>query len=291
MIKKILVTGANGQLGSELRMLEKNYPQFNFIFTDYMELSIIDESAINIFFNEHQPNYCINCAAYTAVDKAEDPAERESVENLNAHAVGFLATACEKYHTKFIHISTDYVFDGNGTKPYKPDDATMPASVYGITKLQGEKLAQQFTDAIIIRTAWVYSSFGKNFVKTMMNLMNTKSSLNVVNDQYGTPTYAADLASAMMQMIDSGKWKSGIYHYTNEGIINWYEFAIAIKENINSNCEVNPIFTAAYPTPAKRPAYSVLDKSKIKEIYNIKIPDWKESLKRCMEKIKNTIIG
>lgn len=283
--KKILVTGANGQLGSEIKELAASYPQFDFNFTDYQELSIIDEEAINNFFDTYQPDYCINCAAYTAVDKAEDPAERELVDNLNANAVGYLAKACEEHGTKFIHISTDYVFDGNGKEPYKPDDATAPVSVYGITKLEGEKQALENTDAIIIRTAWVYSSFGKNFVKTMMNLMNTKPALNVVADQYGTPTYAADLASAILQIIASGKWEAGIYHYTNEGVINWHEFATAIKENMGAACEVNPIPTSGYPTPAKRPAYSVLDKSKIKEVYGIAIPDWRESLKVCMEKL------
>ena len=284
-MQKILVTGANGQLGSELRELANLYPQFDFNFTDYQELSIIDEAAVSVFFDEYKPDYCINCAAFTAVDKAEDPAERELVDQLNAHAVGFLAKACKNHNAKFIHISTDYVFDGNGTEPYKPTDPTEPVSVYGITKLEGEKLAQKYTDAIIIRTAWVYSSFGKNFVKTMMGLMQTKPSLNVVSDQYGTPTYAADLASAIMQIVASGKWEPGIYHYTNEGKINWYDFALAIKENIGSSCEVNAIPTSGYPTPAKRPAYSVLDKSKIKEVYGIEIPDWSESLKICIKKL------
>ncbi len=283
--QKILITGANGQLGSELRELAANYPQFDFNFTDYQELSIIDEEAVNKMFDEYQPDFCINCAAYTAVDKAEDPSERELVDKLNADAVGFLAKACKKHNTKFVHISTDYVFDGNGTRPYKPEDPTEPVSVYGITKLEGERLALANTDVIIIRTAWVYSSFGKNFVKTMMNLMNTKPSLNVVSDQYGTPTYAADLASAIMQIIASGKWQPDIYHYTNEGMINWYDFAVEIKENMNSTCEVNAISTSGYPTPAKRPAYSVLDKSKIKEVYGIEIPDWSESLKICMQKL------
>ena len=282
---KILVTGANGQLGSEIKELAASYSQFQFIFTDYQELSIIDEQAVQLFFDRTNPDYCINCAAYTAVDKAEDPAEYQLVKELNASAVSYLAKACEKQGTKFIHISTDYVFDGNATTPYKPEDVTEPVSVYGTTKLAGEKSALENTQAIVIRTAWVYSSFGKNFVKTMINLMAAKPAINVVSDQLGTPTYAADLAFAIMQIIASGKWQPGIYHYTNEGITNWYEFALAIKENIHASCTVSPIPTSGYPTPAKRPAYSVLDKSKIVEIYTIQIPYWKDSLKACIEKL------
>lgn len=284
--QKILVTGASGQLGSEIKALATNYPEFDFVFTDRDDLSIASEEAVDQYFETEQPDYCINCAAYTAVDKAEDPAERQRVDDVNANAVGFLARASRKQGAGFIHISTDYVFDGKGTSPYKPDGLTEPASVYGLTKLEGEKQALANTDAIVIRTAWVYSSFGKNFVKTMMNLMNTKPSINVVSDQYGTPTYAADLASAILQIIASGKWEPGIYHYTNEGMINWYEFAVAIKEITGSTCEVNAIPTSEYPTPAKRPAYSVLDKTKIKEVYGLKIPDWQDSLKLCMERLR-----
>ncbi|MFV0605637.1 MAG: dTDP-4-dehydrorhamnose reductase [Niabella sp.] len=284
--KKILVTGSNGQLGSEIRVLEKAFPQFEFRFTDYQELSIIDEVAVTQYFEEFKPDYCINCAAYTAVDKAEDPAERGLVNDLNANAVGYLAKACNAHQTKFVHISTDYVFEGNGDRPYTVDDPTHPVSVYGITKLEGERQAIENTDVIIIRTAWVYSSFGKNFVKTMMSLMQTKPSLNVVSDQFGTPTYAADLAAAILQIIASQRWISGIYHYTNEGQINWYDFAVAIKSIIKSNCEVHPIPTSDYPTPAQRPAWSVLDKSKIKEVYNVDIPDWEKSLELCINKLK-----
>lgn len=283
--KKILVTGANGQLGSEIRELSKNYPEFQFDFTDHQELSIIDADAVNAYFDQHQPAYCINCAAYTAVDKAEDAAERALVDALNAEAPGYLAKACANHQAKFIHISTDYVFEGNGTKPYKEDDSTKPVSVYGITKLQGEKNAAQYTDAIIIRTAWVYSAYGKNFVKTMMKLMQERPQINVVGDQYGTPTYAADLAAAIMKIIVSGKWQPGIYHFTDEGKISWYEFALAIKEQMNAHCEVKAIPTTEYPTPAKRPAWSVLNKTKIKQVYNIEIPDWKDSLRICMDKM------
>ncbi|WP_114789196.1 dTDP-4-dehydrorhamnose reductase [Niabella yanshanensis] len=284
--KTILVTGSNGQLGSDLRALAVQFPDFNFLFTDRATLSITDEAAVNLFFEVHQPDFCVNCAAYTAVDKAEDGAELSSVQALNADAVGFLARACTTYHTKFIQISTDYVFEGNGTEPYRETDLTQPVSVYGVTKLAGEQLAAEFTDAIIIRTAWVYSTFGKNFVKTMIRLMTEKPQISVVSDQYGTPTYAADLAAAIMHIISSGNWVPGIYHYTNEGRINWHEFALAIKELIHSECEVKAIPTIQYPTPAKRPAWSVLDKTKIKETYQLEIPDWKASLELCLGKMQ-----
>lgn len=286
-VKKILVTGAGGQLGSEIKALATHYPQFNFCFTNYEELSIIDEAAVNNFFNDYQPDFCINCAAYTAVDKAEDAAEKDIVNKVNAEAVGFLAKACQQHNTKLIHISTDYVFDGTATEPYKEEALTNPVSVYGETKLKGEQLAADHTAAIIIRTAWVYSCYGKNFVKTMMNLMKTKPSLKVVNDQYGTPTYAADLAKAILDIIASEKWEPGIYHYTNAGKISWFDFAVAIRNMIHANCKINPIPTAGYPTPAKRPAYSVLDKTKIKQIYNVAIPEWEDSLRICIGKLSD----
>jgi len=284
--KTILVTGSNGQLGSDIKALAGQFPDYNFLFTDRSTLSITDEAAINRFFAEHQPDFCVNCAAYTAVDKAEDVAELSNVQALNADAVGYLARACAAHNTKLIQVSTDYVFDGNGTEPYKETDATRPVSVYGSTKLEGEKLAAAFTDAIIIRTAWVYSTFGKNFVKTMIRLMNEKPQISVVSDQYGSPTYAADLAAAIMHIISSGNWAPGIYHYTNEGRINWHEFALAIKELIHSECEVKAIPTIQYPTPAKRPSWSVLDKTKIKETYQLEIPDWKTSLELCIGKMQ-----
>ena len=285
---RILVTGAQGQLGSEIKEIAAQYPNCIFTFTDRAELSITDKNAVDRFFEDFQPDYCINCAAYTAVDKAEDPEQRGIVEAVNAIAVEYLAAATAKYHAKLIHISTDYVFSGKATLPYKETDTAEPVSIYGITKLKGEQLALANTDAVVIRTAWVYSSYGKNFVKTMINLMQSKPQLKVVSDQYGTPTYAADLAKVIMQMINSGKWIPGIYHYTNEGNINWYEFALAIKDIINATCEIKAIPTIEYPTPAKRPAWGVLDKSKIKEAYHIFIPDWHNSLETCIQKIQRT---
>ncbi len=281
--KIILVTGANGQLGSEIRRLETKFPAYKFLFTDYDELSITDEKAVEQFFEENRPDFCINCAAYTAVDKAEEKSELYLVEKLNADAVGYLANQCSKYHTKFLHISTDYVFDGLSSTPYTELDVPNPVSVYGATKLKGEKLAIQNTDAIIIRTSWVYSSFGKNFVKTMMRLMQEKNEVKVVKDQFGTPTYAADLAAVILHIIKSGKWQSGIFHYSNDGITTWYHFAIAIRNIGKYSCAVNPIPTSSFPTPAKRPAYSVLNKSKISEVYLIQPPPWRDSLVECLK--------
>ena len=280
--KTILVTGANGQLGSEIYFIAKNYPQYNFIFADRNILSIIDEAAIELFFDTHKIDFGINCAAYTAVDKAEN--EKENAILANATAVGFLAKACTKYQAKFIHISTDYVFDGNSTEPYKTDDATNPVNFYGSTKLQGEQIALQENDEmIIIRTSWVYSSVGNNFVKTMIRSMNERESIGVVNDQYGSPTYAADLAAAIMQIITSNKNHKGVYHYSNTGSISWYDFATEIAAQIKTNCIINPITTAQFPTPAKRPSYSVFDKEKITEDFGVEILDWKVSLGKMME--------
>ena len=278
---KILVTGSNGQLGSELRQYAHT-PGLVFNFTDRSTLHLDTEAAVSDYIERLQPQYVINCAAYTAVDKAEQPEAQAEAESINADAVGYLAEACATYGAKLIHISTDYVFDGTASRPYRPSDPVNPLSVYGATKLKGEILAGQYTDAVIIRTAWVYSAFGKNFVKTMVRLMSEKPAINVVADQYGSPTYAADLAAAIIHIVQSGKWAPGIYHYTNEGQTSWYGFAMAIRELTNSPCEVNPIPSAAYPTPARRPGYSVLDKSDIKQTYDIIIPDWKDSLKKCM---------
>lgn len=277
----ILVTGANGQLGMEFRELEKQFPGYRFLFASKEELSIADKASIDQYFSTHDIHYCFNCAAYTAVDKAEQ--EKDIALNINATAVGSLAAACKQYNAGFFHFSTDYVFNGEATNAYTPADATDPVNFYGQTKLEGEQFAvANNPQAIIIRTSWVYSRFGKNFVKTMLRLMHEKESISVVADQYGSPTYAADLASAVMQMITTEKLTAGIYHYCNEGVINWFEFATAIKELSHSPCKVNPITTADYPTPAKRPAYSALDTQKIQAEYNLVIPSWKVSLEKCI---------
>jgi dTDP-4-dehydrorhamnose reductase len=280
----ILVTGADGQLGKELQVAAAAYPEFNFLFAVREELPIDDSTGINNYFNSHAIDFCINCAAYTAVDKAE--IETEMGFLINATAVGNLATACKTANAGFIHISTDYVFDGTGTTPYKETDPTNPVSIYGQSKLKGEELAlTNHPAAIIIRTSWVFSSFANNFVKTMLRLMKERESINVVNDQLGCPTYAADLANAILQIIQhysSSDIKQQIFNYSNEGSISWYDFAVAIKELTKSKCIVNPIPGSQYPTPAKRPQYSVLDTTAIKNTFHLQIPHWKDSLQKCL---------
>jgi len=287
---KILVTGSNGQLGKELQDLALAFPQFEFVFLSREDMPIHNFELVRVFFDSVKPAYCINCAAYTAVDKAES--EKDLAFQINGEAVGVLAAVCKEHQTKFIHISTDYVFNGEGNYPYTKNFPTDPVNVYGASKLEGEKQAIQLNpDCIIIRTSWVYSSYGKNFVKTMIRLMNEKDSISVVNDQIGSPTYAADLAEAVLKIIAdcelrTANWRPGIYNFSNEGIISWFEFAEAIKEIIKCPCDLKPIPTSSYPTPAKRPAYSVLDKTKIQETFGIQLKDWKESLVVCIEKIR-----
>lgn len=283
-ILTILVTGADGQLGQEFRALAPQFPYYQFLFVGKADMDITDFDTPIKYFRGHSIEYCINCAAYTAVDKAES--EREPAFLINAEAVAQLAKTCCQHNTQLIHISTDYVFDGSSHTPYVETDETNPTGVYGQSKLQGEALALQYCPAsIIIRTSWLYSSYKNNFVKTMLRLMSEKESIRVVNDQYGSPTYAADLAMAIMRIIRSGKSNGnpGIYHYANTGAISWYEFAVAIKNLTGSSCRVEPISTSEYPTAAKRPAYSVLDTSKLRTTFRIAIPPWKRSLKRCLE--------
>ncbi len=286
--KTILVTGSNGQLGSELNVLSQQFPSYNFLFATRSELPLDDADRISAYFKSQQIDYCVNCAAYTAVDKAET--ETELANQVNGDAVGLMAQLCNEKGAPFIHISTDYVFDGTAQNPYPVSFPTKPVNAYGASKLKGEELAMTHNPAsIIIRTSWVYSCFGNNFVKTMMRLMRERESINVVNDQQGCPTYAADLAKAILQIIvqidqnpSALRQYSGIYHYSNAGIINWYEFALAINEIMHSICKVHPIPSSAYPTPAKRPQYSVMDTTKIQSTFHIQIPAWKDSLKKCM---------
>ena len=251
-----MVTGAHGQLGNELQLLAAKFPQFQFDFSDRDTLSIVDFDALSQAFERLKPQYVINCAAYTAVDKAET--DLETCRAINATASGYLAKLSKQYSAKFVHVSTDYVYSGDKNAPYVESDPTAPLGAYGQTKLEGEQLAQQENEeTIILRTAWVYSSFGNNFVKTMIRLMKERESLNVVADQVGSPTYAHDLAEAILQIINKTQlsetnWHSGVYHYTNEGKISWYDFAVAIKEAIGSKCTVHGITSDQYPTPAKR---------------------------------------
>lgn len=269
-----LITGSKGQLGTELAKL---LPEA--ILTDVADLDITDEQAVKNYVKEHNVDTIINCAAYTAVDKAEDDADLAAKINIDG------PRNLAKSGAKVVHVSTDYVFDGTGHKPYQPEDEAHPISVYGKTKLVGENEVLKYADvAVIIRTAWLYSPYGNNFVKTMRRLGAERESLNVVADQIGTPTYAADLAQAIVQILPQmNKANKGVYHFTNEGVCSWYDFARKIMELSGLSCKVNPIPSSAYPTKATRPFYSVLDKNKIKETFNITIPHWEEGLKQCLK--------
>ncbi len=303
MINKpvIIVSGKNGQLGRELQNLAASNQNFQFIFFDKDELNIADEAALKNIFQKYSPSFFINCAAYTAVDKAEN--EKDMAYKINAEAVGNIAKQCNQFKTSLIHISTDYVFDGKATQPYKEDNKTNPVNYYGYTKLKGEELALENNPrTIIIRTSWVYSKYGNNFVKTMLRLMHERKEINVVNDQLGSPTYAKDLAEAIVEITNGQRSMvnnkdvphssqptahgfNNIYHFSNDGIISWYDFAVAIKEIKQLDCIVNPIPTTSYPTPAKRPAYSGLDKTKIINTFNIELKNWKESLINCLAQL------
>ena len=284
---KILVTGANGQLGNELRLLESAYPGFHFLFESRQGLPIHDYERMLRFFEANHPAFCINCAAYTAVDKAES--EKEQAYLINAQAVGRLAEICRREQCRFLHISTDYVFDGKSSVPYKENDPVDPVNVYGASKLAGERLALELNkESVIIRSSWLYSTFGNNFVKTMIGLMGKKPEINVVNDQTGSPTYAADLAGAIMHIINFKEWIPGIYHYSNAGKTTWYGFAMAIRHLIGSNCKIHPIPGSQYPNAAKRPAYSLLDTALIRTRFGLSIPVWEKSLELCVKKIKRS---
>lgn len=278
-MKKILVTGSNGQLGSEIEVLSKNYSTYKWIFADRTKITLNDLDILEAQLKEIQPDIILSCGAYTAVDKAES--EKELAFTVNHLAIELIAKYTVENSAKLIHISTDYVFDGSSSKALDEDSETNPINVYGESKLAGEiACLKQNPNSIIIRTSWVYSKFGNNFVKTMQRLMQERDEINVVNDQIGSPTYAADLAMVMIDIIESPKWVPGIYNFSNEGEISWYQFALAIKELGNYKCEVGGIPTSAYPTPAKRPKFSLLSKEKIKAIYNLNAPYYKESLKK-----------
>ena len=282
----ILITGCNGQLGNEMQLLEKDYPQHQWLNTDVQELDITNQLAVEQFVAENKIDGIVNCAAYTAVDKAED--NKELCTTLNTVAPSYLAAAVEKCGGFIIQISTDYVFNGTQHTPYVETDTPCPDSVYGSTKLAGELGVSKFCRrSMIIRTAWLYSTFGNNFVKTMLRLGKEKPELGVIFDQIGTPTYARDLAQAIMTAIDKGI-QPGVYHYSNEGVTSWYDFTKAIHRLAGiTTCHVRPLHTSEYPTPANRPHYSVLDKTKIKQAYGIDVPYWMDSLEVCIAKLLN----
>lgn len=280
---KILITGSSGQLGSELKKISAQFPELDFTFTDVEELDITSANAVSDFLDALKPQYLVNCAAYTAVDKAETDISKTTL--INKTAVGFLSEASAKVGCRIIHVSTDYVFDGRGPRPYTEENPTAPQSVYGATKLEGELLCMANNpDCIIIRTSWLYSAFGNNFVKTMLRLGNERPEIGVIVDQIGTPTNAADLARAILSIISSvekgeKEYMPGIYHYSNEGVASWFDFTKAIFEFKNIDCKVKPIGSEEYPSPVQRPAYSVLNKSKIKKVYGLTIPYWRDSLR------------
>jgi dTDP-4-dehydrorhamnose reductase len=287
---KVLVTGADGQLGNEIRNLANQFPEWQFLFTDVDSLDVTCKEKVQLYFREKKPEFVVNCAAYTAVDKAET--ENDKAHQINALAPEILAHAAKQFHSCFIHISTDYVFNGDSFLPYSETDEENPDGVYGKTKREGElRCLAQKPETIIIRTSWLYSAFGNNFVKTMLRLGSERDFLEVVFDQVGTPTYAADLANAVFSVIETFEkgtqnYAPGIYHFSNEGVASWYDFAKGIFELSELSCRVEPVLSDAFPTLAKRPHFSVLNKSKIKSTFNLKIPYWRDSLKICLGKIQ-----
>lgn len=283
-MKKILITGGAGQLGSELRDLYQGREDLETFFVDREELALDDIDGIIDGLRNYSPDIIIHGGAYTAVDRAET--EIEIADKVNHLASGEIAKYCKQYGAKLLAISTDYVFDGNSSTPLDENTAVSPINVYGETKLKGEQAIQDnLPDAIIIRTAWVYSAYGHNFVKTMIRFMDERDEISVISDQIGSPTYALDLAKAIVNIIDGQNWVRGIYHFSNEGEISWFDFAVAIKEIKNLDCIINAIPTSAYPTPARRPKFSLLDKTKIKSTFGVQVPFWKDSLKEMLAKV------
>lgn len=284
-----MVTGAGGQLGREFQRLSAGQSDFTFLFFSKEDLPVDREEIVARKFEEVNPDFCINCAAYTAVDRAES--EKELAFSVNSSAVEILAKLSRLNNCRLIHVSTDYVFDGMASAPYSEDSPTNPQSVYGASKREGEIRALAANPStIIVRSSWVYSEFGKNFVKTMLRLMSERGEIGLVSDQVGSPTYAADLAAAIMEIVrqlgeGSADAKAGIYHFSNDGVTSWYDFAVAIKELTGSSCHLKAITTSQYHTPAQRPAYSVLDKTKIQQAFNISLKDWRHSLRICLQRL------
>ncbi|VTR34935.1 dTDP-4-dehydrorhamnose reductase [Sphingobacterium thalpophilum] len=282
---KILVTGAYGQLGSEIKDLSVQYADEVFVFVDREEMPLDDLTKVLAVVESVNPDLIVSGGAYTAVDKAES--EAELVDVINHQAVAAMAKWTKVNNKKLIHISTDYVFQGNSSTPLKEDEPTDPINIYGLTKQKGEQaIAESEADAIIIRTAWVYSSYGANFVKTMIRLMTERDEISVIADQIGSPTYARDLARAIMVIAHSDKWAKGIFHFSNEGEISWFDFAVAIRDIKHLDCKIHPIATEQYPTPARRPKYSLLDKTKIKTTFDVNVPAWKQSLSEMLVKLE-----
>ncbi len=283
-MKSILVTGSNGQLGRCIKDVAKDSKELNFIFTDKAELDITNRESVNAFFESNTVVYCVNCAAYTAVDKAES--NEDYALAVNVLGVENLAKACKKHKAILIHISTDFVFDGKQTQPYTEVDEPNPLNVYGITKLQGEKVVEEVLEHyFIIRTSWLYLEYGNNFLKTMLRLAKDKNEVRVVSDQIGTPTYARDLALVLISIIKNNKIPFGIYHYSNEGVASWYDFATAIFDLSDIKVKIRTVKAKDFVTSANRPMYSVMDKTKIKNIVGINIPSWEESLKECIKRL------
>ncbi|MEO6520477.1 MAG: dTDP-4-dehydrorhamnose reductase [Mucilaginibacter sp.] len=283
-MNKILVFGASGQLGQCLKYVSDERSIKGFVFPDESQANILGVDSLGKLFAEHKPNYCINCAAYTAVDKAED--DVDMARKINKDGAGNLAKLCEEYGATLIHVSTDFIFAGNTTTPLSEDDVAEPINIYGLTKLEGEHVVAASTKRFYtLRTSWLYSEYGNNFVKTMMRLGAEKDELKIISDQVGTPTYAIDLANCILTIIENDKQQYGVYHYSNEGVTSWYDFAMGIFDIANIDVKVFPVRTSEYVTRAVRPAFSVMDKTKIKNTFKLEIPYWRASLERCIEKL------